>query len=322
MRCVGQSASTLPTNNSDLLTGTEYDDYIQALAGDDSINAGIGSDTIVGGSGNDVIAYDPDDISSAGGQGVDTLIVTTYDEGGEGGIYLNQTTDQTSGDGVQVTGFESVDASSLDAAITLFGTTGANTLLGGSGNDHIQGLDGNDKIIGGTGRDQLVGGSGNDLIGYDSTDGTIAGGSGSDTLLVTGAATINLSSIDDQSGTDDNATVIGFENVDASDSIAAVSLTGNAAANILTGGSGNDTLNGGEGNDSIYAGGGNDSVVYDSSDSTQDGGEGSDVLVANGSIIFDLGATEDQTSGDNAVVKGFEGIDLSTSLSDVSLTGD
>ena len=44
--------------------------------------------------------------------------------------------------------------------------------------------------------------------------------------------------------------------------------------------------------------------------------------MANGSIIFDLWATEDQTSGDNAVVKGFEGIDLSTSLSDVSLTGD
>ena len=90
---------------------------------------------------------------------------------------------------------------------------------------------------------------------------SIAGGADIDTLLVNGAATINLSSIDQSSG--DTANTTGFENVNASGSSAAVSLTGSSGANVLTGGSANDTLNGGGGNDTIDGGAGTgDTVVF------------------------------------------------------------
>ena len=74
--------------------------------------------------------------------------------------------------------------------------------------------------------------------------------------MVNGAATINLSSGDQSSG--DTASVTGFENVDASGSSAAVSMTGDGNANVLTGGSGADTIVGGNGADTLSGGAGND----------------------------------------------------------------
>ena len=96
------------------------------------------------------------------------------------------------------------------------------------------GTAGNDTINGGAGADTINGGAGNDTITFDGSDVSIAGGTGTDTLIVKGAATINLSLADQTSG--DTANVTGFENVDASTSSAAVRITGDANANRLTGG--------------------------------------------------------------------------------------
>ena len=79
---------------------------------------------------------------------------------------------------------------------------------------------------------------------------SIAGGDGTDTLEVNGSATIDLSvTLDQSSG--DTAVVTGFENVDASGSSVAVTLTGDDNANVLTGGDGDDTLTGGLGADTV-----------------------------------------------------------------------
>ncbi|MEQ1955488.1 DUF4082 domain-containing protein [Mesorhizobium yinganensis] len=152
-----------------------------------------------------------------------------------------------------LTGFENVNASGSVLAVNLLGSSGANSLIGGAGADTING---------GAGADAIDGGAGNDLITYNATSTSILGGADIDTLVVNGAATINLSSTDQTAV--DAVNVGGFENVKASGSTAAVSIVGSAAANILTGGSGNDTLTGGAGDDTIDGGAGSgDTVVFD-----------------------------------------------------------
>ena len=186
-----------------------------SLTGDANGNVligGQGTDTINGGGGNDTITFDGSDVSIAGGVGIDTLIVK-----GAATITLSVGT---------VTGFENADASTSSAAVSLTGDANGNVLIGGSGADTLDGGGGNDTITGGAGADSLDGGDGDDTITFDGSDGSIAGGVGIDTLIVKGAATITLSV----------GTVTGLENVDASTSSAAVSLTGDANGNVLIGG--------------------------------------------------------------------------------------
>ncbi|MCB1489493.1 MAG: hypothetical protein KDJ88_18795, partial [Bauldia sp.] len=104
-----------------------------------------------------------------------------------------------------------------------------------------------------------------------------------------------------QSGGLDNADVTGFENVDASLSAVAVSLTGSTGDNILIGGSdadtiyggdGADTLTGGLGADGLYGGLGNDILVVDGdagdavTGETYNGGDNTDTLQVNGDADF------------------------------------
>jgi Ca2+-binding RTX toxin-like protein len=80
---------------------------------------------------------------------------------------------------------------------TITGNVAANSLTGNNGNDSILGGDGNDTLIGGSGSDTLSGGNDDDLIYYDAGDiaANVTGGSGTDTLLITGGSaptTFNL----------------------------------------------------------------------------------------------------------------------------------
>ena len=130
----------------------------------------------------------------------------------------------------------------------------------------ITGSSENDVIIGGLAADVIDGGAGDDLILYDGNDVSIAGGDDTDTLKLNGAATIDLSAPDQSVG--DTAVVTGFENVDASDSSAAVDVTGDAGVNVLTGGDGGDTLEGGGDDDDIDGGAGDDTINYTVGDGT------------------------------------------------------
>ena len=118
-------------------------------------------------------------------------------------------------DAANVTGFENIDAIGSSSGVNLIGDAGANLLTGG---------DGADTIDGASGADAIDGGSGNDRIVYDASDVSIAGGPGTDRLIVNSGATINLASADQTSN--DTADVTGFENIDASGSSGAVNLTG------------------------------------------------------------------------------------------------
>lgn len=105
----------------------------------------------------------------------------------------------------------------------------------------------------------LFGFEGDDTMTYVATDALLVGGGGSDTLLVGGAATIDLSLTSDQSSAD-SAIVLDFEHVDASGSAAPVSLTGNGLSNDLRGGSASDTLSGNGGGDTLSGAAGDDTL--------------------------------------------------------------
>jgi Ca2+-binding RTX toxin-like protein len=286
------------------ISGSGQADTLTGGAGADTIVGGGGADTISGGAGNDTITYDGSDVSIAGGTNTDTLVVT-------GAITINlASADQSSGDTAGTTGFENVNASGAIAVVSLTGDGNANILTGGGGAD---------TIVGGAGADTLNGGAGDDTITYDSSDISIAGGTNTDTLVVTGAITINLASADQSSG--DTANTTGFENVTASGSSAAVSLTGDGNANVLTGGSGADTIVGSAGADTLNGGAGNDTITYDGSDVSIAGGTNTDTLLVNGAATINL-LSADQTSGDTANVTGFENVNASGSSAAVSLTGD
>ena len=230
---------------------------------------------IAAGGGNDTVSYYGAETSIDGGTGTNTLLMRTA-----GTVNLGSV-DQTSGDSTNVSNFQNVDASALSAAAAITGSSSANTITGGSGADTIDGAGGADVI---------AAGGGNDSVTYRGTETSIDGGTGTNTLAMASAATVNLANADQTSG--DSTNVANFQNIDGSALSSALNLTGSSGANIITGGSGNDTIDGGGGADTLKGGGGDDLFIIDHSSlllSTIDGGSGNNSvnLSANSGTIGD-----------------------------------
>jgi hypothetical protein len=244
------------------VTGSSSANTITSGSGNDAIDGGGGADVINAGGGNDTVTYHGTETSIDGGGGANTLAMTTAATVDLGSA------DQTSGDSTNVANFQNVDASALSSAVTITGSSSANTITGGSGDDTIDGAGGADVINAG---------AGNDSVAYHGTETSITGGSGTNTLVMSTAATVDLGSADQTSG--DTTNVANFQNVDASALSSALTLTGSSGANVITGGSGNDTINGGGGLDHLFGGGGDDLFIVDHSSlilgTTIDGGSGS-----------------------------------------------
>ena len=239
--------------------GTLSGEYIRGTQFDDVIDGKGGNDTLVGAEGADRISY----------YGTETLVQgyyegTNYDVAQGDTLVLRAATtvrlfnaDQTTADAVNVAGFQNIDGSAITVALSLAGDAYGNVMTGGSGNDGLSGLEGDDTLDGGAGADALYGAAGNDRIWYDGADSTISAGADRDTLLVRGAATINLTA-GDQS-LNDTASTSGFEDVDASTAAAAVTLRGrNDIQSQLRGGSAADTINAGTAGAYIHGGAGAD----------------------------------------------------------------
>ncbi len=226
-------------------TGSSARNDVTTGSGNDIIDGMGGADNISAGGGNDTVTYHGSETTIDGGTGTNTLVmqaVATVNLGSG---------DQTTGDSVNVTNFQNVDASALTTGISITGSNGINVITGGSGNDTIDG---------GGGADTLSGGAGDDIIAYYGTETSIDGGTGTNTLQMHAAATVNLGAADQT--TTGSVNVVNFLNVDASLLSAAVSITGTSAVNVITGGGGNDTIDGAGGADVIAAGAGNDTVTY------------------------------------------------------------
>jgi Ca2+-binding RTX toxin-like protein len=136
------------------------------------------------------------------------------------------------------------------------------------------------------------------------------------------------------------AYVLGFEDVDATDSVGGITvtgsqfnntLTGGAFADTLMGGAGFDVLKGGLGNDFLDGGAdadqqrgeaGDDRIVYDAADTVIDGGAGRDTLILNTAVTVNLGNfSSSQATGGAAYVSGFEDVDASGATAAVRLNG-
>lgn len=125
----------------------------------------------------------------------------------------------------------------------IIGSEGPDSMDGRDGNDTLNGGEGNDVLIGGTGLDSLHGEGGNDALVYDSHDVTIDGGTGTDTLVLTGSSNIdfhtlssnvnNIEVIDLSSG-DHDLTSITFTDV--------VNMTESGNSNIYILGDGADQV--------------------------------------------------------------------------------
>jgi Ca2+-binding RTX toxin-like protein len=330
---------------ADVLTGGGGADILSGGAGADSLDGGTGSDQQRGEAGDDRIVYDAADTVIDGGAGRDTLILNTAATVNLG----NFSTSQISGGSAYVAGFEDVDASAANGAVVLNGSqfnntlTGgafADTLMGGAGFDILKGGLGNDFLDGGADADQLRGEAGDDRIVYDAADTVIDGGAGRDTLVLKAAAVVHLENFSSSQVTGGSAYVLGFEDVDATDSAGGVTVTGSQFNNTLTGGAFADTLRGGAGFDVLKGGLGNDfldggadadqlrgeagddRIVYDAADTIIDGGAGRDTLVLNTAATVNLGAfSSSQVIGGTAYVSGFEDVDASGATAAVKLNG-
>ncbi|MEK7344640.1 MAG: Ig-like domain-containing protein, partial [Pseudomonadota bacterium] len=100
--------------------------------------------------------------------------------------------------------------SGVPVNITYTGTSQADQMVSGAGNQSITGGAGADYLSGGAGNDTLNSGAGDDALVYDSADSSIIGGTGTDTLKVSGTGqTLDLTTVA-------NSVIAGIEKIDLS----------------------------------------------------------------------------------------------------------
>ena len=281
------------------LDGGDGNDWLYGGIGLDTLRGGAGVDTLVGGdgadfilggegansidagSGDDTVDYDPADPFVDGGDDNDLLVVATPVQ-----VTLDSIIDQVAGGGI-TRGFEGVDASAVNGAVTLLGSAGRNRLIGGAFADRIEGRDGNDTLDGGAGDDTLDGAAGDDVIEGGAGADSMIGGAGFDTLSYatsTTGVTVSLFTGTGSAGATGDV-FSGFEALRGSafadkldGSLGNDRLEGLAGADTITAFAGNDTLLGGAGADILLGGPGSDSLMGGSEIDILDGGDGNDVL--------------------------------------------
>ncbi|RVH60075.1 type I secretion C-terminal target domain-containing protein [Sinorhizobium meliloti] len=327
------NAITSGASTNDIMDGREGNDMLNGDMGNDTYFFSIGDDVIGEQGGTDTIqfreAWVPGSITLyrqgyalyAEDQNGNSMKVQQQftEEGGsnystyevEQIVFADSTTwtlssieVQTKGtaSGETIYGTTDGDASSAD---TIYGLGGGDTIDAGAGNDWMHGGDGNDGLYGAGGNDTYVFSAGLDTF-YEGNSGD-----GTDTILVTGGATINdvtVSNYSSQhtkivlnSGTDEvtiqylraGDTRYEIENITFDDGFStdlmtysswikgtsgADTVAGNSSDNTLIGYAGNDTITSGSGNDEAHGGAGDDTLYGDGGTDLLHGGVGADVL--------------------------------------------
>ena len=216
------------SNDSETITGTNYNDVIYANGGDDIINASGGSDTIYAGNGNDIVNAGAGNDNMHGGLGDDAL------NGGDG----NDTYYYNLGDGLD----------------TITETSGTDKIIFGEGissSDLVYTRDGNNLHI------NIKGDYSQGLVIKDyfySLNNKI------ENLQFADNSIINLSTqgiVLTQSDLSDTITTVS-DNDDV--------VYGNGGADTISTSSGNDILVGGKGQDTLDGGAGNDTYCFNIGD--------------------------------------------------------
>ncbi|WP_184399908.1 calcium-binding protein, partial [Rhizobium sp. BK650] len=242
---------------------------------DHPIIINIAGATGAGGTGTTGGAIAPDPHHFYGSTGDDTFTITSpldvVDESRGGG------TDTV----LSSISFSLADSAHAIGAIENLTLTG-NANINATGNELANTLVGNygaNVLDGGVGADNMKGGGGDDTYIVDSIYDVVieAGGSGNDTIK--SYVSLSLLDKDHVTGTVENLTLLGNDNINA---------TGNVMNNVLTGNSGDNNFDGGRGEDRMIGGLGNDTYKVDSTGDIVDetGGGGNDTV--NASISFNL----------------------------------
>ncbi|MEP1959026.1 MAG: hypothetical protein ABJK65_09340, partial [Kangiellaceae bacterium] len=194
------------------------------------------------------------------------------------------------------------------------------TLEGGAGRDEIRVGSGNDLLIGGDGSDRLYGGAGDDTIVADYLDalsddqaasagisnwGVVRGGTGTDTLILTGDQGVNVS-----------LSTMQVEIVYATDGNDWLSAEGLNVSSQVYAGDGVDTLLGGNSHDILDVGLGNSSGTQ-----SVKGGAGNDTYVlGRGYERVNLG-WESSNGGNDRVAFNFNSYEVNFGYYDNSSLG-
>ena len=315
---------------ADIITGGAGADTINGGDGADIMDGGAGDDSITGGAGNDTVTTGSAGDVADGGLGTDTLTVSAIGSGAFV-IDLSSTGDQlttyngAANAGIQ-SGFEIVNLSNVNGAVTgtsaaagstITGGAGADSLTGAAGNDSLSGGAGADVLVAGSGADTLVGGAGNDSYRIELLSGAVndtvteAASAGTDTLFVLGAAAsatsrvvLNLTlAVNGGTGTDNSIDVLDATAITVAGALVTLgavggtvlgtdfsdSVQGAVGADSLVGGSGADILLGADGLDTISGGTGADYIDGGTGDDIDSlvGGTGDDSF-----LVADIGAVD------------------------------
>ncbi len=266
----------------EVVTGTDFDDYIRATGASFAVvlEGGKGADVLIGGKADDLLFGSQDGDTINGQEGFDgTTYITSW---GQVDVDLQRSIQfGADAQGDRLFNLEAIQ-----------GTLYADVIRGNGADNRLDGADGNDFLEGRGGADTVSGSAGNDLVlgGYDGD--LLDGGDGYDTLSyqnVAGPVTVDLgngTTGPGASGRSDqvllavanvNGSGRGYSSFEAlTGSEAGDSLTGDlgdnriegrGGADLINGDAGNDVLDGGEGGDILIGGTGIDWVVYDRSGS-------------------------------------------------------
>ncbi len=318
---------------NDKLFGGDGDDSLQGSAGNDKLSGEDGSDILSGGDGDDLlfgylaaIAADGqitgDNVSPDGDDQLDGDAGNDRLFGGQGNDRLE------GGTGSDVLrGQQGQDR--IVYNVTLNDPTGVDDLSGGTDFDtiEIEGTDADDDLQvrelepGRFVVERREPGTDNvthsyeitlpaDFLDRDIEVLQISGLGGNDVIQAFGKFTVNELKIDGGAGDD---TIIGSDRGDL--------LFGSGGDDVIHGGLGEDELQGGEGNDelfgeegtdALFGGDGNDSLYGGEGFDIVYGGLGQDYLEAGDDLLGDLlyGDTDDESIGDNDIIKGGAGIDF------------
>lgn len=252
---IGKFTATpiLGTNNTSSAV-----EILKGSFANDNINAQGGKDQVFGFYGDDIVLGGDGNDTIFGGSNQDASLVYESAYGHDGNDFIN-------------------------------GEAGNDSLLGESGNDFLNGDVGNDTLNGGTGFDTLTGGAGNDRL--IDTEGEIAGGDGTDTLVADYSKSLYAAGVhlgfngEKTIRRRDTGDIVlnynGVEKFQVTGTKYQDILLGGGSADTLSGGDANDSLDGAAGNDSLTGGAGNDTLTGGSGNDTLTGGSGADRFVFN-----------------------------------------
>jgi Ca2+-binding RTX toxin-like protein len=209
-------------------TGNALANTITGNAGNNTLDGGLGNDTLTGGAGDDLYAVNTtaDRVVEIAGGGTDTIMSTA--------TFSLAALPQV--ENLGLLGGTHINATGNAGANVLTGNSGNNALNGGLGNDTLAGGNGDDVLDGAGGSDSLFGGAGDDRLVWGAGDTARDGGTGTDTLRVTGSGiTLSLAEnalvdieIVDITGSGNNVLVVDPESVLASNEGGTLRVDGNA----------------------------------------------------------------------------------------------